>query len=219
MAGLARTSSGKRRRLSAEERRERIVLGAIGVFAERGYQGASISEIARAAGITPAVIYDHFASKAELHNTLLERETHEMLGSIAAALEGVPEDPERRLRVGVDAFLRFVEEHRFAWRMIFRDPPTDPEVAAAYGRMGGRATQAMELFLRTSAPPAMLDDDYAAEVFTQMLISGLTGLAFWWYDHRDVPRELLVDRVLDFCWTGLERMAVGARARPADRSG
>lgn len=177
-----------------------------------------MSEIGRAAGITPAVIYDHFGSKAELHNTLLERETHEMLGAIAAALDDAPLDPEQRLRVGVDAFLQYVEEHRFAWRMIFRDPPTDPDVAASYSRMGGRATQAMKLFLQTSVPSSMLDDSHAADIFSQLLISGLTGLAFWWYEHRDVPRELLVERVLDFCWTGFERLAHEARARGAHAS-
>jgi AcrR family transcriptional regulator len=202
----------RRRRLSAEDRRERIQRGAMRVFAERGYRDASMTVIARASGITPAVIYDHFPSKAALHITLLERETAEMLGTIGSALEAAPADLAAYLRAGIDAFFAFVQEHRFAWRMIFRDAPSDPSVQAAYRRLGGGTTRAVEGFIRASAPPGMLEgpgSERRAEMFAQLLTSAMTGLAFWWYEHRDVPREVVVERVLEFCWTGLERIAAG----------
>lgn len=196
--------------MSAADRREHILRGALGVFARRGYGEASMSEIARAAGITPAVIYDHFPSKAALHITLLQRETDNLLSTIASALGAAPDDAEQRLRVGVDAFFGFVEEHSFAWRMIFRDPPTDPKVAAAYRKLGNRATDAIRVFIEAGAPVSMLsalDAERRTEMFAQMLSSGLTGLAYWWYDNREVPRELVVDRVLELFWTGLEKIA------------
>jgi AcrR family transcriptional regulator len=202
----------KRRRLTAEQRRERILRGATRVFAERGYTDASMTAIAKAGGITPAVIYDHFPSKAALHVTLLERETFEMLSAIAGALADAPEALDARLRAGIDAFFGFVEEHRFAWRMIFRDAPSDPAVQKAYRRLGGGTTNAVEGFLRANAPAAMFagpDGARRAAMFAQLLTSSMTGLAFWWYEHRDVPREEVVDRVLEFCWTGLERLAAG----------
>ena len=62
-----------RRRLSAAARRELIERAATEVFAERGYAGASIDEIARRSGVTPPVVYDHFASKLALFTRLLER--------------------------------------------------------------------------------------------------------------------------------------------------
>jgi len=205
----------QRRRLSSDERRERILEGATRVFAERGYSDASMSAIARAAGITPAVIYDHFGSKAELHITLLERETQQMLAFVAAALAAAQEDLAARFRSGIDAFFQFVEEHEFAWRLIFRDAPTDPRVAAAYRRLGGGVKGAVGEFLRSSAPPAMLDQpdsDERLETFAQLVTSAQTGLAFWWYENREVPREVVVDRVVDFCWVGLERVATGERS-------
>src|SRR3954463_9119304 len=153
----ASTTRTRRRRLTAGQRRERILRGAAKLFADRGYRDASMAAIARAGGITPAVIYDHFPSKAELHITLLERETAEMLGAIAAALESAPDDLEARLRAGIDAFFAFVEEHRFAWRVIFRDPPAEGPVQAAYRRLGGATTNAVEGFLRASAPRGLFD--------------------------------------------------------------
>jgi AcrR family transcriptional regulator len=203
-----------RRRLSAEQRREQILRAAMEVFAERGYQEASMVEIARAAGITPAVIYDHFASKAELQITLLERQTEELLVFVGSAVAGDFEDTGERIRVGVDAFFAFVEENPYAWRMLFRDPPTDPAILSTYRRIHQQATAGIALFLEASAPPALLDDPQAdrdLEMFAEMLKMAQNGLAVWWYDHRDVPRRELVDRVLEFCWLGLERFAAGER--------
>jgi AcrR family transcriptional regulator len=62
-----------RKRLTAAARREVIAAAATELFAERGYQRASIEEIARRSGVTPPVVYDHFASKRDLYRDLLER--------------------------------------------------------------------------------------------------------------------------------------------------
>jgi AcrR family transcriptional regulator len=196
----------KRRRLSAVERRRRILAGAMELFAERGYEGASMVEIARAAGITPAVIYDHFSSKAELQIELLEGQTEELLGFVGAALASAPPELEARLRAGVDAFFCFVENHRYAWRMLFRDPPSDPEVAAAYLRLERRATAGIAAFIEAGATRALAaeeDPAQAAEIFAELLKMSQNGLASWWFDHPEVLREEIVERLMQFCWSGL----------------
>jgi AcrR family transcriptional regulator len=207
----------RRRRLAPDQRRELILAGAMEAFAECGYERASMADIALRAGITPAVIYDHFPSKAKLQVELLERQTAELLGHVGGALQEAPSDPAKRMRVGVDAFFRFVETHRFAWRMLFREPPTDPEVAAAYSRLDREATAAIAVFIESNAGGAL--DEYddpgqTAELFAAALKAAQNALAFWWYEHPEVPREQIVDRLLEFCWSGLERVAersVGGR--------
>ena len=69
----------KRKRLPAAERRALIEAAALELFAERGYHGTAIDEIARRAGVSPPVLYDHFASKVALHQRLLERTRDELL--------------------------------------------------------------------------------------------------------------------------------------------
>jgi AcrR family transcriptional regulator len=200
----------ERRRLSGAERRELIRRGAMQAFAERGYEGTSMGEIAQAAGITPAVIYDHFSSKAELQIELLERQTAELLGFVGKALRNAPEGLDERMRVGVDAFFRFVEEHSFAWRMLFRDPPSDPGVAAAYRRLDRQATVGIAAFIEASAGEALAGEDdpaRTAEMFAELLKNAQNGLASWWYEHPEVPREEIVQRLLQFCWTGLAQHA------------
>lgn len=187
-------------------------MGAMELFAERGYEGASMGEIAGAAGITPAVIYDHFTAKSELAIELLEQQTEALLRFVAEALGEAPERPEARMRIGVDAFFRYVEEHRFAWRLLFRDPPSDPGVAAAYRRLNGRATAAIAVFIEMGADGALAayeQPDRAAEMFAEALKAAQNGLASWWYEHPEVPRAEVVERLLELCWVGLGRIARG----------
>ena len=168
--------------------------------------------IADAAGITPAVIYDHFPSKVELHMTLVETQARELMAAVGTALASAPEDLRERMRVGVDAYFRFVEQQGFAWWLLVRDPPSDPALSAAYGKVQADATAGIAAFLRASAPPKLLarpNADRDLEMFAQFLRTGQNGLAAWWYEHPETPRAEIVDRVIEVALLGLERLADG----------
>src|SRR4051794_9345898 len=110
MAAAAETQP-PRKRLSAEDRRAAILDAALEVFAKRGYNGASIDEIAQAAGISKALIYEHFPSKKDLHVSLLDMHVQELFDRLAA--NAATEEPgEVRLRNGLDAFFGWVEDPR-----------------------------------------------------------------------------------------------------------
>jgi AcrR family transcriptional regulator len=203
--------------LSKGERRERVLAAARDILGQRGYESASIVDIAAAADITPAVVYDHFSSKAALQIELLELETNRLLTFVAAALQAAGDDLEARLSAGVDAFFRYVEENPYAWRMLFREPPSDPGVAQAYGRLSKLATAAIASFILDGAPASFrrrAGAKQAAEMFAEMLKSAQNGIAVWWYEHPEVKREVVVERLLDFCWRGMALVATtGARGR------
>ena len=55
-------TAAPKRRLTAEERRTGILDAALAVFSRRGYHAASIDDIATEAGVSKALIYEHFAS-------------------------------------------------------------------------------------------------------------------------------------------------------------
>jgi AcrR family transcriptional regulator len=59
-------------RLSGPERRESIISAAQGLFADKGFHGVSIDEIARAVDVSPAILYRHFESKQALYNAVLD---------------------------------------------------------------------------------------------------------------------------------------------------
>jgi AcrR family transcriptional regulator len=216
----AEPSADARRRLTRDERRERILAGAARVFAERGYEAASLDEIAEAAGISKPVIYDHFESKRELHISLLESHQQELLAFMTERVVAA-KTSEEQLANGFDAFFEFVEGHPYAWRLIFRDPTAaDAEIVRAHERIQQRATDAIVAMTRSQPGSenfgGPFDPETAAELISQMLKTAANGLAAWWYEHRDVPRRQLVEAMMDFAWVGLQRCQSGERWRPDD---
>jgi AcrR family transcriptional regulator len=203
---MAQTREGIRRRLSATERRELILAAATEVFAERGYGSASMIEIAARAGVVPSVIYDHFGSKRELAVELLELHGAAMIKRTITELQPAP--PRELLRTSIELFFRFVEQDPFVWRFLFRDPPGDPEIAALHRRMHDRATQGIAALVRASAPPGTIDalPYQRATLMVARASQGTTqGLAEWWFENRDVPRDEVVEvafRVLTGDLTG-----------------
>jgi hypothetical protein len=51
------------------------------------------------------------------------------------------------------------------------------------------------------------------EAHAGLLAGAIQALASWWEDHRHVPREVVTDRAMEFCWLGLERLSDGRRLR------
>jgi AcrR family transcriptional regulator len=60
-------------RLSGPERKESILSAAQGLFADKGFHGVSVDEIARAVNVSPAILYRHFDSKQTLYGAVLEK--------------------------------------------------------------------------------------------------------------------------------------------------
>src|SRR3979411_377470 len=100
--------SRPRKRLTLDQRRIRILAAATRIFARKGYDGASMSAIAAAAGITKPVLYDHFASKDALFETLLGSIRDDLLAK-GRAIGKSDAGEELRFRAAVDAFFAFVE--------------------------------------------------------------------------------------------------------------
>jgi AcrR family transcriptional regulator len=202
-----------RKRLTALERREVIELAAMEVFAERGYHGAAMDEIARASGVTVPVVYDHFASKPALHRRLLERTRDELLEMWRENLGG-DGTLEQQIAVAFDAWARYVEAHPYAPRMFFRETTGIAELRAIHREIAAEANGALagilgglsgstHLQVRDAPPPAALA--MAAEVIR----GGLTELAIWWSDHPEVTRGQIVASAMNTVWIGFERVSRG----------
>jgi AcrR family transcriptional regulator len=199
-------------RMPAADRREAILEAALDAFAGAGYHETSLDAVAARAGISKALIYEHFASKRDLHTALLERYVHELLARVIDAT-ALADPGEARLRAGIEAFLDFVAERRDAWRFVFRNV-SDPEIAEAVNSLREEVAAALAGLMAADAPPEWsADPDLARE--TEMIAQELTGavqaLANWWDEHRDVPRERISQSIMDFAWIGLERLGEGRR--------
>jgi AcrR family transcriptional regulator len=200
-----------RKRLTAAARREVIEQAALEVFAERGYHGASVDEIARRSGVTPPVVYDHFASKLDLHRRLLERTRDELLEMWRERLAG-DQPAEERIPRALDAWAGYVQEHPYAPRMFFHETTGDPEIQAIHAEVQAQARSALGAILGTEPGAEEIAgsaDDEALEMAAEVMRAGLTGLAIWWNEHPHVPRERIVATAVNALWIGFERVRRG----------
>jgi AcrR family transcriptional regulator len=205
--------STTRQRLPAGKRREVIELAATEVFAEHGYRGASMGEIARRSGVSAPVLYDHFESKRHLHARLIERHLADLRDVWAENLAG-DDPPEERIPRAIDAWFSYVESHPYAWRMLFADTTGDAEVKAAHDAIQdvSRATL-VPLLARVPGAGGLTDDgdEELALMAVELLRSAIAGLALWWYRHPHIPRKQVVSAVVNALWLGLERVQAGER--------
>jgi AcrR family transcriptional regulator len=204
-------SAAPRRRIGFDARRALIVEAAREVFAEAGYAGASMEEIARRAGITKATLYDHFTSKQALHLWLLDRQREELnrLGQEQMSGEGTL---EQRVARTFDAFFRYVNEQPYAWRMLFRETTGDATVAAEHRRIHAEASEVIaQLLFPNAEAPFVTDglDPALVNGIGELIRGGLHAITLWWTEHPDVPREHIVALCMDVYWMGLAQLSAG----------
>jgi AcrR family transcriptional regulator len=175
------------------------------VFAERGYRGASMDEIARRSGVSAPVVYDHFASKKDLHRRLLESHFADLREVWRENMRG-DDPPEKRVARSFDAWFGYVESHPYAWRMLFSETTGDPEVEAVHREVAAESRAlVLPLLARETGP----SDELMVEMAWEAMRGVLQGLALWWYEHREVPRAQVVAVAMNVLWVGFEGVLEG----------
>jgi len=175
-------------RLPAGERRETILAAAAGLFAARGYEGASLDEVAGAAGVTKPILYRHFDSKQDLYLALLRRHAEDMPTFVSPP----PRGPDGGVDVAsiLNTWFAYTRENGHGWRMLFRDAGGGPEIDAFRAAVYVRARAVIEDFIRDAGAPV---DEELVPATAEMIRAGLAGLVLWWQENPDVPREVLVE--------------------------
>src|SRR5689334_7395620 len=111
-----------KKRLSAPERRLQLMEVGRAVFAVSGYESASIEEIARQAGVSKPIVYEHFGSKEGLHAAVVDRELDTLVERVSQSIsEG---SARARFEGAVLAFLTYVKEEPEGFAVLTRDSPT-----------------------------------------------------------------------------------------------
>ena len=100
--------------------REAVLDAALTLFAQRGYHGTALSQIAEALGVRTPSLYNHMRSKHELLATLVERTVTAVLDDFRAAVAGI-EDPVERLRSATLVYARRHATHRREALVVNRD--------------------------------------------------------------------------------------------------
>ncbi len=196
----------QRHRLTAAQRRKRILSAAAQTFASKGYRAASISEICEKAGITKPVFYDHFDSKYDAFIEVI-KDARDKLISTGSEIMHHSAPAQQRVREAIASFFIFVQEQPILARVLLFGARGDPELAAIDWKVQQEATERIASLLRNgvknphSSSPS---HNQTLHLQTEFLKVGIHGLAEWWLHNPETPREILIDTIMDLVWPGLK---------------
>ena len=209
------TKAAPRSRMAAADRRIAILEASRGAFAVQGFHETSLDSVAERAGVSKALLYEHFGSKRELFAAMLEAHVEELIARINGAVAEA-EPGEKRLRAGLEAFFGFVEERRGAWQIMFRNAG-DPDVAISIVKLRDEVAAAIVQVMSEEAAARGLEGPelpLMVEMIAQQLVGAMQSLADWWDMNRKVPKAEMVQAAMDFVWLGQERLSSGERWEP-----
>ncbi|MCW1093630.1 MULTISPECIES: TetR/AcrR family transcriptional regulator [Streptomyces] len=185
-------TTGVRRRMGVEERRQQLIGVALDLFSRRSPDEVSIDEIASAAGISRPLVYHYFPGKLSLYEAALQRASDDLAARFVEPHQGPL--GARLLRV-MGRYFDFVDEHGPGFSALMRGGPA----------VGSSTTNALVDSVRQAAyvqilshldvtePPARL------ELVVRSWISLAESTALLWLDGRRIPRaELEAQLVHDF---------------------
>lgn len=169
--------------MSAPERREQLLDVTTELISERGFPAVSIESVARAAGISRPIVYEHFGDLDGLLKAVVRREMSRALAQVAETeltdlSVGSPGD---RMVESLGAYLQAVSEHPATWRLVLMPPEGAPQLlrksiargrAAALARLAeavrpalGRGDESPDAEL-TARVLSSISDEYARLVLT-----------------------------------------------------
>jgi AcrR family transcriptional regulator len=187
-------------RLPAAARRRQLLDVALGEFAERGYSGVSMDQVAEAAGVTKPVLYQHFTSKRALYLELVADVADRLESAVVKATADAA-SPREQVEAGFRVYFRFVTEHRDAFRLLFTaDSRRDRDLTEAVLRVEETFAQSVATLIEVEG---LADEDRL------LLARGIVGIAEVTSRHSlanptaQPDPDAVAHRVANLAWAGL----------------
>lgn len=175
--------------------RTRVLQAAGPVFAERGFAGASLDQVAAAAGFTKGAVYSNFGSKDELFLALMTEEVTRRVDGVEAALATAADLPAALAAVNAE-----LSQRDATWQLLFlefwqravREPDVRRRFVASRRDLRARIAEAVARFLAVHP----VHTGWDAESLTMVIVALSNGLAVEGLPDPDAVPPDLVARVL-----------------------
>ncbi len=197
------------RELTGPERRTSIVRSSMHLFARKGFAGATTRELARAAGVSEAMVFKHFPTKRRLYRAILENKIAEAESALPLrALADFAVDPAAFLGRIAGTLVRRIEADPTFLRLLLYCALEGHPLARAFDR--ARASR-----LRVAVADAVrrwreegriraVDPEYAARAFLGLVFHAiLQRQVFREPGSLRIPRERLIAEIVEFSLCGL----------------
>lgn len=205
MAAPDKEARAPRARMTGAERRHQLIEVARSLFAERGYEGTSIEEIALRASVSKPVVYEHFGGKEGLYAVVIDREMSALLDGITSSLSRATNNRSRlRIERVALALLTYIEERTDGFRILIRDSP--PAITSGtYSTLLNEAVNQVSSILAGDFSRRGLDAEMAP-LYAQALVGSVSMTAQWWLDAREPKKEVVAAHLVNLCWNGLAHL-------------
>ena len=173
-------------RLDVDERRRRLLETGARVFTEHSYDDVSMSDLAREAGISKALLYHYFPSKRDFFTATLGAAAAE-LAAVTAPDPDLP--PAEQLAGSLDAYLAWIEANADGYRRLLESAGA-PDVRSLIGEVRERTVERIVAGVSSGAPRPAL------RVAVRAWLWGMDGAILDWLDLGDLDRRQVRDLLL-----------------------
>lgn len=197
-----------RQRMTGRERREQLIVIGRAAFAELGFDGASVEEIAARAGVSKPVVYEHFGGKEGLYAVIVDRE---MLALEEVITHSLSDGTWReRIEKATVALLNYVEQETDGFLILVRD--SKPGDERSYSTLLNSSVGQVSYILGSAFERRGLDAKLAG-LYAQALVGMVSMTAQWWLDTRQPAKEVVAAHIVNLCWNGLSGMEAKPKLR------
>jgi len=186
-------------RMTGTARREQLIEVARELFAEKGFAGTSIEEVAQRGQVSKPVVYEHFGGKEGLYAVVVDREMRRLLDRVVSALSAG--HPRELLLQAADAFLGYIDENAGGFRVLVRDSPASGGSGMFSSLLGDIAGQVEHVLGREFARRGV--DASLAALYSQALVGMVALTGQWWLDVRRPGRDEVAAHLVNLAWHGL----------------
>ncbi len=196
-----------RSRMTAAVRREQLIEVARALFAERGFDGAAVEEVANRAEVSKPVVYEHFGGKEGLYAVVVDREVTTLLSMMREALTAG--SSRELLEQAAISLLDYIETRPDGFRILVRDSAVGSTSASFQSIIGDVATRVegilVDAFKRRGLDPK------TAPMYAQMLVGMVGTTGQWWLGTRKPAKQVVAAHLVNLAWNGLS----GLEKKPA----
>jgi AcrR family transcriptional regulator len=196
--------------MTGKERREQLLDIGRRLFAERGFEGTSIEEIAAKAGVSKPVVYEHFGGKEGLYAVVVDREVDRLLSMATGLLDGDHNMP--KFEGAAIGLLKYIEDNADGFRILVRDSPPGSGTgtfSTLLSDIAGQVEYIVADYLSSRG-----QDRSLAPMYAQMLVGMVAFAGQWWLDAGHPELEDVAAHLINLAWNGLSRLDPEPRIPP-----
>ncbi len=191
-------------RMTSAERREQLLLISRELFAERGFEGASVEEIAARAGVSKPVVYEHFGGKEGAYAVVVEREVRTLHDAIRGALTTPQAGSRELLERGALALLGYIDLCPDGFRILARDSPLQGPGGSFASILSDIAVQVEDILAEEFS--RLGQDPQFAGLYAQALVGLVAMTGQQWLEKREPDRLVVARHLINLAWNGMAHL-------------